>query len=676
MAKQNDANNTTTDAQLLQMAIDHLCNRINVSFPQYPQFGSKFYTICEEESYDDLNVLLEDISDGFDESVILEAISEEIDIKDEHKEPLCWFIHFILTNYSPPPTSLNLADISIQTTSKEVHEMQNIVEQEAIYFKPECAQDEITLKLLIIGRKHRFPLVTFLLDLYARCRLLIYQNWIEKLNDEETLYRKHKFKCKNAFEDLSIPKFIERVLKSKSKETCSQTALVWFETTMESVYRQLSLSPLHLVHRTWTINDSRFIFAKYYIAMLIAVDNILKNTVRRFPLQIDFWVIPKRTRVCENDSDDDKDSSDDDMEYSESEDWCDDDDLLSQLHSRLLKLDNLITKEITDRNVDVLCQLLFDVCQSVIKGEYSKRMVVIIDRRGSDGKDRLYAYLPTNTHNIPSGNYLHEAMMHLSRLEVIPSEDGNVYPAQTKNVVNVAAPIYSMCLLSIQVHSTDVIRAYWYVHGTYTRWYLNDIINIWPAYFGEDLDEDVNNKIINLIKDKSALVPLQDAHFDAFFEINAGIKASNAYGRPCGETIRDCGIRLSSLWPERKYHNNYQLQKYPASRDLPGLELSVEESGVHDDLVWFEHEPDDMADNQEVISSRKYNLLLDDSLDHDNPQFEYYDVARARYLNDLDILASAQPQHLPLPETIEKKKTFHIGISVRYGQIKVTAGKK
>eukprot|EP01083_Nonionella_stella_P292280 994138_1 len=66
-----------------QMAIDHLCNRINVSFPQYPQFGSKFYTICEEESYDDLNVLLEDISDGFDESVILEAISEEIDIKDE-----------------------------------------------------------------------------------------------------------------------------------------------------------------------------------------------------------------------------------------------------------------------------------------------------------------------------------------------------------------------------------------------------------------------------------------------------------------------------------------------------------------------------------------------------------------------------------------------------------------
>eukprot|EP01083_Nonionella_stella_P045100 121245_1 len=522
--------NDTDDAHVCQMAIDDLTKQITANFPQYPQLGSKFIAICNEENYDELNVLLEDLSDGFNDSVILETIAEEIDIKDEHKESLCWFIHFTLSHFIPPPISLHLAKLSMQVTGTEMHEMAGVVAKQAIYFKPQSTEDESTLKLLVIGRKHRFPLVTFLLDLYSRYRLLEYHKIIEEKKNRrlnlDCTERKKRFEAKQHYRKLTIPYFMKSVyamkrLKKQAAEennVDSKKALVRFEATLESVFRQLSLSPLCLVQRRWKIYDSRFIFAKYYLAMLIAVDNMLKNANTKLPLQIDFWVIPKD--VCKDsekhENHEKPDHKDNDDSDSDADDWCDDNLLnIKDLRQRLGQhiVDNLITQEITDHDTDVrvLHPLLFDVCQKVIQGAQSKRMVIIIDRR--EATDMLYAYLPKNTQNIPSGDYLHESMMHLSRSEVIPSEDGN-----TTNVINTAAPLCDMCLLSIHIHSADVIRAYWYVNGTYTRWYVNDIIDIWPAYFADK--ENVTKKIRDLINATSALIPLKDDHFNTFFETN------------------------------------------------------------------------------------------------------------------------------------------------------------
>eukprot|EP01084_Bolivina_argentea_P254638 428132_1 len=99
-------------ATICQLAVQDLIRKISKRFPQYPQFGSQFRTIVIEEAYEEMDVLIEDFAEGFDESVILETMEDEIQFAQEDKNILCTTIHSILTSYTPPPKSLNLADIN------------------------------------------------------------------------------------------------------------------------------------------------------------------------------------------------------------------------------------------------------------------------------------------------------------------------------------------------------------------------------------------------------------------------------------------------------------------------------------------------------------------------------------------------------------------------------------
>ena len=90
------------------MAIDEVVKRVLIKFPQYPELGNKFKAHCVEEAFEEIDVLCEDLQEGFAESVIFEEIANEIEFKEEDKEAICTAIHYILLNFSPPPTSLNL----------------------------------------------------------------------------------------------------------------------------------------------------------------------------------------------------------------------------------------------------------------------------------------------------------------------------------------------------------------------------------------------------------------------------------------------------------------------------------------------------------------------------------------------------------------------------------------
>ena len=95
--------------ELCALAIDEVVKRVVIKFPQYPELGNKFKAHCVEEAFEEIEVLIEDVAEGFAESVILEGVSEDIEVKEEDKEPICTSIHYTLTNFSPPPTSLNLS---------------------------------------------------------------------------------------------------------------------------------------------------------------------------------------------------------------------------------------------------------------------------------------------------------------------------------------------------------------------------------------------------------------------------------------------------------------------------------------------------------------------------------------------------------------------------------------
>lgn len=100
-------------SQICDMAIDEVVKRMDIKFPQYPELGNKFREHCKNEAFEDLDVLITDVAEGYDESVILDAVYSDIEIKDEDKEPICISIHYTLTNYSPPPISLNLGQIYV-----------------------------------------------------------------------------------------------------------------------------------------------------------------------------------------------------------------------------------------------------------------------------------------------------------------------------------------------------------------------------------------------------------------------------------------------------------------------------------------------------------------------------------------------------------------------------------
>eukprot|EP01084_Bolivina_argentea_P309268 534949_1 len=561
----------TDDQRMCQMAIELVSKGVLVKFPDYPTFGSTFAALCKEEAYEELDALAEDVSEGFAESVILEQIAEKIKIVDGDKEPLCLFIHHTLSHFKPPPSSLHLAKISIKLTKTDLETMRVLVESQAILLKPRNAKDETLLKLLIMGQKHYFPLLTYLVDLYGRYRLLEYQKLYEDLGKIDSHKKRQKFVSKKFDKVMLIPVFFKRCYamqvlqkrKKESRDASAEHALSWYEASMHSFFRRL-YGPLKMVpnQMVYKINDSMLDYAKYYIALLATVSNLLKASATKLPLQIDFWVIPRAMKDAHHDEDEEDDKSDADATDSTCDSDVDSDDdepheelNINDLTQRLKNVDNLFQTEITNKDMSRVKRTVSTAIQDVVKGARSKRMVMIVDRRinGKDvvqnkinysekkendaveekAKDQLYAFLPRKSQDIPSGQYLYESLFNLSRTEVLPS------PTKKENSnIHVGSDLMNMSLLSVQIHEETVVCAYWFINGSGARFYVNDMVNIWPLYFIEkSIDpkgmvehQDVN-PIIDLINSTESSLPLQDANFDTFFQVNTRKSPSEAYAK-------------------------------------------------------------------------------------------------------------------------------------------------
>ncbi len=90
-----------------QLAIENVVSTLSIKFAAYKGLGDRYKATCIEEAYTEIDLLIEDVSSGFAESVILEQIFEDIAINEDDKEPLCATIYKTLTTFNPP-TSLNL----------------------------------------------------------------------------------------------------------------------------------------------------------------------------------------------------------------------------------------------------------------------------------------------------------------------------------------------------------------------------------------------------------------------------------------------------------------------------------------------------------------------------------------------------------------------------------------
>eukprot|EP00483_Globobulimina_turgida_P007850 UN07865 len=124
-------------------------------------------------------------------------------------------------------------------------------------------------------------------------------------------------------------------------------------------------------------------------------------------------------------------------------------------------------------------------------------------------------------------------MFNLTRMEILPSVNGK------NDAIHSNSDILNMCLLSIHVHQANNICAYWYINGSMIRFFVNDMLNIWPLYFiqkridkenGISILQDIA-PIARILAQKVHSIPLKDDNFDTFFEQNTLIKPINAYSK-------------------------------------------------------------------------------------------------------------------------------------------------
>eukprot|EP01084_Bolivina_argentea_P213743 362925_1 len=192
------------------LAIEYVASKISHKFPQYPSFAAKFKIHCMEEAFEEIEVLIDDVAEGFDESVILEAILEDINITHSDKEPLCQTIYNLLSTYVPPypePSSLDLREIYTTYDEKnDLNPMKKLVSSQVKLLEP-TNKDTSIYKVLIIGQKNNFPLLTYLVCSYQRYRLSEYFKY--KTIEEEYINISKSKNHQYTFEEIKLQDFIE-----------------------------------------------------------------------------------------------------------------------------------------------------------------------------------------------------------------------------------------------------------------------------------------------------------------------------------------------------------------------------------------------------------------------------------------------------------------------------------
>eukprot|EP01084_Bolivina_argentea_P288124 494497_1 len=287
--------------------------------------------------------------------------------------------------------------------------------------------------------------------------------------------------------------------------------LLWYKNAMKScIHRNgiFYILPLLKSQIITKINDSLAVFQIYFISLLLCINNMIKEFLISYPNQIDIWIIPKNITFLEDD-DAFLDEINDNFQLKYGLKYC------LNLQQYDIIIDN-------DLNLDKYLEIFTNIIKTVLNNENHKRMCIIIDRRGDNNTDKIYAYLPKNTHTIPShnsGQFLYESMVNLTKKEIFILDE---------KIINGDSDTYlNMFIISFHMHKENEIGMYWHYRGSVTRFYVCDMVTLWPSHFIINEDEmDTNShsksELVQTCILNNAFDKLIDINFQTFYEINTG----------------------------------------------------------------------------------------------------------------------------------------------------------
>ena len=154
---------------------------------------------------------------------------------------------------------------------------------------------------------------------------------------------------------------------------------------------------------------------------------------------------------------------------------------------------------------ELLQKLIQKKNNSKMDNIHKKRYCIIIDFRQS--KSELYIIEPLESNKI-NNNLVDEGYMQLSYNYILPGKNKN-------DIITASNAEYQICILSFQVFRSDKIKCYWYRHREMSRFFPNDILNLWQIYFEHKFSQKYDmEKLKKKVNDKYII----DKEFMTFYE--------------------------------------------------------------------------------------------------------------------------------------------------------------
>eukprot|EP01084_Bolivina_argentea_P293403 504600_1 len=333
-----------------------------------------------------------------------------------------------------------------------------------------------------LSKKYKMPLVEWLLSTYYRTFIDHYVN---------------------SGNDYDIKQFIKtypffRHYNNKSKPVLFNQLTMIIDICHVRLFSKPSLNQI-----TYKICD------KYdeYIEIVSSFDRFIQmNTqsnedslLNALPLQIDLWIVPNKVENV-NDLIDHKQ-----IEVPQ--------DIEAELNlCSKLKEKNVYCYERNSSSYiswyETFKIVFREACKQFAKEklERYKRYVMIIDRRQEVVS--IYFFKAPKGTKIPKEYYQYLTVINFcySKKVLLPKQDGRDIGAYHR--------LYNMFCLSYHMKAANNISVYWCFNGSQLRFYPIDMINIWPKFFGFEMNAN------EMTTYKNKLGPIfRDERFEKFYEI-------------------------------------------------------------------------------------------------------------------------------------------------------------
>eukprot|EP01084_Bolivina_argentea_P181698 313771_1 len=310
------------------------------------------------------------------------------------------------------------------------------------------------------------------------------------------------------------------------------------------------------IRPTLDFNPAHKICDNYYqfVSNVIAINGLISSLITEdsiYPFQFDVWFIPHTMSPF----DEEKKQLEDDIEEAllEVETYEEEHYEVNQLEWQQNHKHKTHTFDMNEHST--IMEWMDNMWQDkTIQIKRNMRYVLVIDRRRSDGNDTyclLHVYqdrIDENTASYCDEEYFEKSKRFIFVTEDEDEDDWGLYDKH---------PL--MFGLSYHVISETSTKMYWNVMDQSIRFKLNDLTNVWPRYFDENLNDLSPSALKGIKKIINESESLKDIEFEQFYECITG-------GKPCATESYESEEESKSEVSDRIVHCKEQQSPTPPSQ--------------------------------------------------------------------------------------------------------------